>query len=168
MFPDRADWPILDLVDLFDLVDSIVRFGEQTAQELSTGFHGSVGVNMTTTSLWSQTNGEVLVVYFSDAKILDDARIQQIGKDLTEMVSKAEAGKMLLNFQNVGFMSSAMIGKLILLSKKCKTDKVDLKFCNIAPNIMEVFKIMKLNKVFDIHPDESNAIKAYEKKGWFG
>ena len=78
----------------------------------------------TTSSIWSQTNGEVLVVYFADAKILDDARIQQIGKDLTEMVTKAEHQKMLLNFQNVGFMSSAMIGKLILLSKKCKADAV--------------------------------------------
>ncbi len=123
---------------------------------------------MTTSSLWSQTNGEVLVVYFSDSKILDDVRIQQIGKDLTDMVAKAEHSKMLLNFQNVGFMSSAMIGKLILLSKKCKTDGVDLKVCNIVPNIMEVFKIMKLNRLFDIHDDEANAIKAFEKKGWFG
>ena len=122
----------------------------------------------TTTSIWSQTNGDVLVVYFTDAKILDDVRIQQIGKDLTEMVSKAEHQKMLLNFQNVGFMSSAMIGKLILLSKKCKTDAVDLKVCNIVANIMEVFKIMKLNKVFDIQEDEAKALKAFEKKGWFG
>lgn len=123
---------------------------------------------MTTTSIWSQTNGEVLIVYFADAKILDDARIQQIGKDLTEMVTKAEHQKMLLNFQNVGFMSSAMIGKLILLSKKCKADAVDLRLCNIMPNIMEVFKIMKLNKVFDIQTDEATAMKAFEKKGWFG
>ena len=122
----------------------------------------------TTSSIWSQTNGEVLVVYFADAKILDDARIQQIGKDLTEMVTKAEHQKMLLNFQNVGFMSSAMIGKLILLSKKCKADAVDLRLCNIMPNIMEVFKIMKLNKVFDIQTDEAAALKAFEKKGWFG
>ena len=110
----------------------------------------------------------MLIVYFADAKILDDARIQQIGKDLTEMVTKAEHQKMLLNFQNVGFMSSAMIGKLILLSKKCKADAVDLRLCNIMPNIMEVFKIMKLNKVFDIQTDEATAMKAFEKKGWFG
>ena len=36
------------------------------------------------------------------------------------------------------------------------------------PNIMEVFKIMKLNKVFDIQTDEATAMKAFEKKGWFG
>lgn len=120
-------------------------------------------------SVWSQLNGDVLVVYFNDAKILDESKINQIHTDLGEMVGKAESQKLLLNFQNVAFMSSAMIGKLILIYKRCKGDQVDLKFSNISPNIMEVFKIMKLNKMFDMHDDEAKAIKAFEKKkGWFG
>jgi anti-sigma B factor antagonist len=120
-------------------------------------------------SVWSQVNGDVLVVYFNDAKILDESKINQIHTELCEMVSKAESQKLLLNFQNVAFMSSAMIGKLILVYKKCKTDQVDLKFSNISPNIMEVFKIMKLNKMFEMHEDEGKALKSYEKKkGWFG
>ena len=40
--------------------------------------------------------------------------------------------------------------------------------CNISSNVMDVFKITKLNKVFDIHPNEEKAVKAYAKKGWFG
>lgn len=119
-------------------------------------------------SLRSQEVEGVLVVYFSDAKILDDTRIQQIGKDLIELASKVPDAKMVLNFEGVGFMSSAMIGKLVLLNKKCKTDDVSLKLSNIAPNVGEVFKIMKLNKVFDIYKDEEKAIEAFSKKGWFG
>ena len=119
-------------------------------------------------SLRSEDIDDVLVVKFTDAKILDDARIQQIGKDLLEMTTKAQAGKMVLNFQGVSFMSSAMIGKLVLLSKKCKTAKIDLKLCDITPNVAEVFKIMRLNKVFDIHKDEEKAVKAFDKKSWFG
>lgn len=120
-------------------------------------------------SVWSQSNGEVLVVYFNDAKILDEVRINQIHADLKEMVSKAEHRKLVLNFQNVAFMSSAMIGKLILIHKQAKADQVDLKLSNISASIMEVFKIMKLNKLFQIFDDESQAVKSFEKKGgWFG
>jgi anti-sigma B factor antagonist len=119
-------------------------------------------------SVWSQKNGEVLVIYFNDAKILDESRINQIHADLSDMVGRSEHGKIVLNFQNVGFMSSAMIGKLILIHKKCKADKLNVKLSNISANIMEVFKIMKLNKLFDIHPDEAQAVKAFEKAGWFG
>ena len=111
---------------------------------------------------------DVLIVGFSESKILDDARIQQLGKELVEQAAAAQGGKMVLNFSGVSFMSSAMIGKLVLLNKKCKQDEVNLKISNIAPSVAEVFKIMRLNKVFDIHKDEEKAIKSFDKKGWFG
>ena len=33
---------------------------------------------------------------------------------------------------------------------------------------MEVFKITKLNKLFDIQADEEKAVASFDKKGWFG
>ena len=65
-------------------------------------------------------------------------------------------------------MSSAMIGKLVLLNKKAKTDNVALKFCAISANVLEVFKITRLNKVFEIYADEEKAVKSFKKGGWFG
>ncbi|HJN08586.1 MAG: STAS domain-containing protein [Pirellulaceae bacterium] len=121
-------------------------------------------------SLKSEQKEDILVVYFTDAKILDEARIQQIGKELMEKgeeAGKTESKQMLLNFQGVQFMSSAMIGKLVLLNKKSKAQNLKLKFCAISPNVLEVFKITRLNKVFDIHPDEDKGIKAFGKGGWF-
>lgn len=120
-------------------------------------------------SLKSREEEGTLVVNFTDAKILDEARIQQIGAELMEMATAASQNKrMLLNFAGVQFMSSAMIGKLVLLNKKAKADTINLKFCNISPNVLEVFKITRLNKVFDIQPDEEKALKSFDKKGWFG
>lgn len=122
-------------------------------------------------SLKSREEEGVLVVNFTDAKILDEARISQIGTELMEMVAAAtQSKKLLLNFQGVQFMSSAMIGKLVLLNKKAKTSEIDLKFCTISPNVLEVFKITRLNKVFKIYPDEEKALKAFGGGGggWFG
>lgn len=121
-------------------------------------------------SLKTQEVEEVLVVNFTDAKILDEARIQQIGQELMNCATTAaQKKKMLLNFLGVQFMSSAMIGKLVLLNKKCKTDEVILKMCSISPNVMEVFKITRLNKVFEIFDDQEKALKSFKgKSGWFG
>lgn len=119
--------------------------------------------------LRTQENDGVLVVYFNETKILDEAKIQKIGAELIEAAGAAASGqRLLLNFTGVGFMSSAMIGKLVLLNKKCKTDGVTLKLCEISGNVSEVFKIMKLNKVFDIYKTEEKALKSFDKKGWFG
>lgn len=115
-----------------------------------------------------QTDDGVLVVTFSDAKILDEAKIQQIGKELIECVAKTPDSKLLLDFTGVSFMSSAMIGKLVLVHKKCKTSDIKMKVCNISDNVMEVFKITRLHKVFDIQKDREKALASYDKKGWFG
>ncbi len=119
--------------------------------------------------LRSQEIEGTLVVYFNEAKILDEATIQRIGTALVEAADAAGSEKrMVLNFRGVNFMSSAMIGKLVLLNKKCKKDGINLKLCEISGNVQEVFKIMKLNKVFDIYKTEEKALKAFDKKGWFG
>ena len=120
-------------------------------------------------SLKSREEEGVLVVNFTDAKILDEARIQQIGSEMMEMVAAASTNKKLLvNFAGVQFMSSAMIGKLVLTNKKAKAAEIELKFCDISPNVLEVFKITRLNKVFKILADEEKALKAFEGGGgWF-
>ena len=112
--------------------------------------------------------GDILVVYFNDAKILDEAKIQQIGVELNEKVATATGGRLLLNFDNVSFMSSAMIGKVILVNKKCKAANINLKLSNISDNVMEVFKLMRLNKILDIQKDEEKALKSFDKKKLFG
>ncbi len=120
-------------------------------------------------ALQSETTNEgVLVVSFTDAKILDEAKIAQIGKELMELVSMADQGKMVVDFSGVSFMSSAMIGKLVLLHKRCKSAEIKMKVCQISDNVMEVFKITRLHKVFDIQKDREKALDSFDKKGWFG
>ena len=111
----------------------------------------------------------VTVAKFLDTKILDDQVITQIGNELLECVNSTSNGKLLLDFSNVRFMSSSMLGRLVMLSKKCKSAKVDLKLCHLADDLAKVFTITNLHKVFDIKKNREKAIKAFEgKKGWFG
>jgi len=118
--------------------------------------------------LRSELKGEVLVVYFNVAKIREESKVQEIHGELDDVLEDASGGKLLLNLENVTFMSSAMMGKIILLSKKCRANDVTFKLCNITDNVMEVFKYMHLNKVLDIQKDEEKAIESFNKKGWFG
>lgn len=119
-------------------------------------------------AITTQTKGEILVVGFTDSKILDSQRIDQVGKELQESIALAAHKKLLINFSGVSFMSSAMITKLVMLNKTCKAQGIALKFCDVSPNVLEVFKITKLNKLFDIQEGEDKAIASFDKKGWFG
>jgi anti-sigma B factor antagonist len=117
-------------------------------------------------TLLTRKDGDTLVVYFQDVSIIDEARITGLGDELLELI-KPENEKIIVNFQNVGFMSSAMIGKLIHFSKKCDQEKIRLRLCNINENVMTVFTLMNLQKVFKIDNDESDSISNMKKSGWF-
>ncbi len=105
--------------------------------------------------------GDVAVVKFMDRKILDELNIQEMGQELFQLVEEENKTRVLLNFQQVEFLSSAALGKLITLDKKVKAHGGKMKLTNIRPEIYEVFAITKLNKLFDIKDDEADALAAF-------
>ena len=106
-------------------------------------------------------SGDVTVVKFLDKKILDEAGIQELGAELFGLVELQNRRSVLLNFSGVEFLSSAALGKLITLDRKVKAAKGRLKMSDIRPEILEIFQITKLNKVFDIRKDEAEALAAF-------
>ena len=104
---------------------------------------------------------DVTVVNFTDRKILDEQNIQAIGEQLFSLVDELGRRKILLNFSNVEYLSSAALAKLIILNKKVQEVDGRLILCNIDPQIYEVFEITKLNKLFNIHSEEQAALQAF-------
>lgn len=113
------------------------------------------------------TEGDVLVIRFTEGRILDETRIRTLGDEMIALLDRTDHENVLINFRKVDFMSSAMLGTLVKFHKKCKEYKANLKLCDISSDILEVFKITRLNKLFDIAKDEQTAITAFKKKGWF-
>jgi anti-sigma B factor antagonist len=108
-----------------------------------------------------ETIGDVTVVNFTDKRILDEQNIQAIGEQLFGLVDTQGHKKLLLNFSNVEYLSSAALGKFITLNKKVGTAGGKLVLCAIDPTIYEVFEITRLNKLFNIQKDEQTALQAF-------
>ena len=109
-----------------------------------------------------------MVIQLTDPRITDNSHLERVFEEVTKRLEKTEEKQVVLDFRPVEFMASSMLGKLVQLNKKCGEYRVKLKLCSIAPEILEVFKITKLNKVFDIQPDEATARKSFNKRGFFG
>jgi len=104
---------------------------------------------------------DVKVVDFVESKILDEANIAEIGQHLTEMVVAKDRPKILLDFKNVDHLSSAALGMLINVNNRVKQQSGQLRLAQIKPQIMEVFEITKLNKLFKILPTRAEALASY-------
>ena len=109
--------------------------------------------------------GEIRIISIDEVRLVDGVALDQCYREIMEVLDKSDESCALLHFGRVAFMSSSALGMLIRITKKCKQYKIDLKLCNIAPDIREVFKITGLEKVFDIQKDVPKAMDAFKKSG---
>ena len=109
----------------------------------------------------STEKDQVNVVEFSDRKILEELSITEIEGELLNLVASKDAINLLLNFQNVEHLSSAALGMLIKLNQQVAKKGGRLKLSDIRPQIYQVFKITRLNKMFDIHETAAQALSAF-------
>ena len=90
-----------------------------------------------------------------------EQNIQQIAEQLYAVVDEDGKRNILLDFANVEYLSSAALSRLISLNKKVRGVNGQLRLCNIRPDLMVVFEITSLNKIFSIYPDEEKALGAF-------
>jgi anti-sigma B factor antagonist len=101
--------------------------------------------------------GTATVLTFVDQKILEDKDINALQESIISVVEQADGITLILDFGNVKFLSSAVLGLLIRVSKRIYEHNGRLRLCGIDPKIYEIFKITRLNKVFDIYKDVASA-----------
>ena len=92
----------------------------------------------------------VTFVTFLDERLVDEEQIRKLHKSLEPVVEKNQAGKLILNFSNVNFMTSALLGLLVRIHKNVCELGGSLQLSNLDPNLYRIFEITKLTKVFDI------------------
>lgn len=113
-------------------------------------------------SLYIHNDKGITVVEFMQVRMLDDTNISIMAAELFALVDKTLDLRILIDFSNIQYMSSVVLGKIIELHKRIAKRKGKLKLCGIGKKIFEVFKIMKLDRVLDIYKDYKRAMKSFE------
>lgn len=93
---------------------------------------------------------DVTLVTFADERIVDEDQIRKLQESFRPVIEKNDNKKLVLNFANVKFMTSAFLGLLIRIHKKVCESGGRLQLSNLDSNIRKVFEITQLTKVFDI------------------
>jgi hypothetical protein len=55
----------------------------------------------TTTTLNSYAKDGIMTVIFTDARILDEAKLEELGKDVIDLLNKTTEERVILDFRNV-------------------------------------------------------------------
>ncbi len=98
----------------------------------------------------------VTVVRLVGPKLVIDA-----GGPLYGLVDEDGHRKLLLDFAEVGFLSSAALGLLITLKRKVDAAGGQLKLCRLSPDLLEMFRLTRIEELFTIHGDEREALAQF-------
>lgn len=109
-------------------------------------------------ALLIQRMEDVRIIEFTDTAILDQMRIERIQQELEQIVDAAGLPKIILSFENVQHISSAMLGTLMSLHRKIHAAGGELRLAAINKNIYEVFKLTRLDKMLKIYKSTDQAM----------
>jgi anti-sigma B factor antagonist len=103
----------------------------------------------------------VTIVSFADTRIVDEEVVKEVGDQLYDLVDVEGHKKLLVNFGNVEFCASIMLGKLVNLQKKVAALQGKLKLCCLKPDLLYIFRLTQLDKVLEIHQEEQAALDKF-------
>lgn len=95
---------------------------------------------------------DVTIATFNDVTILDEQQIRGLEAELLAAVANNGEKRLILDFENVQFMSSAFLGLLVKVHKRAIDAGGTLQLYNLDPKVHKIFEITKLTKIFDIVP----------------
>lgn len=125
-----------------------------------------------------EQKGPVVLATVREARMLDALNVAEFGRQLTEFVQNRERLNLLICFEHVDYLSSAVLTELLRVNSIVTKYNGSVRLCSLQSSIQEVFQITSLDKVFVIYSDDDGeqASKKFqrslqlaaEEKSWEG
>lgn len=111
-------------------------------------------------SLEITSEGKATVVAFKTASMSNVEEIAASSKKIKGFLEEKHPKEVIVDFEDVKFFSSAVLGLLLDIRAKLKTYDGEVVISAINPQLYRVFKITHLDRIFKFFPNKENAIKA--------
>jgi anti-sigma B factor antagonist len=103
----------------------------------------------------------ITIASFTDEMIVSEEVIFEVDEQLMNLLDGPSPQKMLLNFREVRVMSSTMLAILLKLSRRIAGVQGELKLCGLSPDLLEIFRISRFDRLFEIHDEEWTALDTF-------
>lgn len=108
-------------------------------------------------------NGDVAVATVETATVLDAVNVNQFGREVLDYIGDHAGANLLLDFERVEYLSSAVLTELIRIKKAIVESGGELRMCALSEAIRKVFEITNLDQIFVIEPDLRTALPRFQR-----
>ncbi len=100
------------------------------------------------------------VAKFEDVQKFNALITEKVKEELAQLFQKPNT-KLILDLEGVKYIDSSGFGVFLSVMKMANNNYGFFKICNIAPEVMELFKLLQLHNIFDIYDDLQDCIKSF-------
>jgi anti-sigma B factor antagonist len=101
------------------------------------------------------------VVEFSRSDMTDGALIKTVGDEIYHLIKDQDQPRLVIDFCKVERLSSATLGMLVALGKVVAKQSGQLRIANVSKDVLEIFKITKLDDELKICDSTQNAVDSF-------
>jgi anti-anti-sigma factor len=109
----------------------------------------------------TETDGVAVITFLETAAMMEGDKVEALAKELFDLIDRKRYTRILLNFYNAGYMSSAMLAQLVRLHRKMQGVKGKVRLCTLRPPVQDAFRVSQFDRLFEIFPDEPSALKKF-------
>lgn len=110
-------------------------------------------------------DGVAVVGFNTPDSFFETKQVQELDDELHRLVAVDGHTKLLLNLTGIRYFSSSMLVRLIQLKKSVEPAQGRICLCNLAPVMLDMFRISKLDHLFEIFDDEASALARFHAAG---
>ncbi len=110
-----------------------------------------------------QAIGDVTVAVLMEPRVTEGEAMDGMMRELKALIERKAIPRVVVSMQRVEYISSALLGKLVEMLKMSMKAGGGLKLACVRPAVRELFKITKLEQLFDIQTDTPTAAATFRK-----
>jgi anti-sigma B factor antagonist len=105
----------------------------------------------------------VKVVRFHDNQLFDERTVREAADQIAAALpNDGSPIRLVVDFSDVGLISSTFLSKLILLQRRIDASRGKLRLCEMSPIIQQVFRTSNLDRLFKIDRDQRTALDSFQ------
>jgi anti-anti-sigma factor len=112
------------------------------------------------TRVLAQISKEIAVIHFISPHLRDQSEVEKIATEIEEIGANYSFKVLVINFGRLRQVTSSLLGKLILIHRQMKKQKVKVRACCMGPEVERAYRICKLHKLIPLYATEEKAVHA--------
>jgi anti-sigma B factor antagonist len=102
----------------------------------------------------------VVIVRFDNIDRFNALITEPVKEELKSLFNKPET-RLILNLEGIRFIDSSGFGVFLSILKTANNNHGQFKLCNIETEVMELFRLLQLHNVFEIHNNLEECISSF-------